>query len=202
VDQTAEDGSALDPFCGGMGARMIRPWRLEVERAVRASTVVVAQVLGQNGTEMPFTEDQHPVGHLRPDREHEPLRGGIARGRRGGILTAVMPASARTASNDVVNCPARPRIRNRNWAARSPRSIRRFRICCTVQGPSGFAVTPTMCTERKLTSMTKKTESRWRVTAQPTWKKSQASVVDAWVHRNCRHVESVCHRGAGGIRRI
>lgn len=50
VDQTAEDGSALDPFCWGIGVRVIRSWRLEVERAVRASTVVVAHVLGQNGT--------------------------------------------------------------------------------------------------------------------------------------------------------
>ena len=30
--------------------------------------------------------------------------------------------------------------------ARSPRSSTRLRICCTVHGPSGFAVTPMMCT--------------------------------------------------------
>ena len=34
------------------------------------------------------------------------------------------------------------------------------------------------------------------------WKKSQASIVDACVRRNCRHVESVCRRGAGGIRSV
>lgn len=35
VDQTAEHGSALGPCCWGIGAEVIRPWRLEVERAVR-----------------------------------------------------------------------------------------------------------------------------------------------------------------------
>lgn len=50
VDQAVEHGSALDPCCGGIGAGVIRPWRLEVERAVRASAVVVAHVLGQDGT--------------------------------------------------------------------------------------------------------------------------------------------------------
>jgi hypothetical protein len=35
---------------------------LEVERAVRTSSVVVPRVLGQNSTQVLFTEDQHPVG--------------------------------------------------------------------------------------------------------------------------------------------
>jgi hypothetical protein len=61
-----------------------------------------------------------------------------------GIFTASIPAPARTASNASVNCPARSRIRNRRSAARSPRSISRLRICCVVQGPSGFAVTPSL----------------------------------------------------------
>src|SRR5690349_8204821 len=38
----------------------------------------------------------------------------FARGHRGGILTTSMPASARTASNDTANCPARSRTRNRS----------------------------------------------------------------------------------------
>jgi hypothetical protein len=53
VDQTVEDGSVLDPFCWGIGVRVIRRWWWEVERAVRASTVVGAQVLGQDGTRCP-----------------------------------------------------------------------------------------------------------------------------------------------------
>jgi phosphoribosyl-dephospho-CoA transferase len=38
------------------------------------------------------------------------------------------------------------------------------------------------------------------VAAQLTWKKSQASIVEAWVRRNWRQVVSVSLIGAGGIR--
>ena len=62
----------------------------------------------------------------------------FARGLRGGIFVGWIPVLARAASKEPVNCPARPRARNRNSAAWSPRSISRFRICCTVHGPSGF----------------------------------------------------------------
>jgi hypothetical protein len=40
---------------------------------------------------------------------------------------------------------------------------------------------------------------RRRVTAQSTWKKSHASIVAAWVRRNCRQVVRL-RWGAGGIR--
>jgi hypothetical protein len=48
-----------------------------VERAVRASSVVVPRVLGQDSAQVPFAEDQHPIGHFRSDRKHEPLREGV-----------------------------------------------------------------------------------------------------------------------------
>ena len=54
-----------------------------------------------------------------------------------------------------MNCPARSRTRNRNSAARSPRSISKFRACCTVHAPSGCAVTPRTCIWRVPTSITK-----------------------------------------------
>ncbi|MYW90838.1 hypothetical protein G3I59_09515 [Amycolatopsis rubida] len=38
------------------------------------------------------------------------------------------------------------------------------------------------------------------MSAQSTWKKSQASIVDACVRRNCRQVVSFWRSGAGGIR--
>jgi hypothetical protein len=31
-------------------------------------------ILGQDRAQMPFAEDQHPVGELRPGSEHEPFR--------------------------------------------------------------------------------------------------------------------------------
>jgi hypothetical protein len=92
-----------------------------------APSVVVSLVLGQDQQQMPLAEDQHPVGNLGPGGEHEPFRIRV-RMRAGGIFTASIPASARTASNDTVNCPDRSRTRNRKSAARSPRSIRRLRF--------------------------------------------------------------------------
>jgi hypothetical protein len=47
--------------------------------------------------------------------------------------------------------------------------------------------------------MTNRQYSRWRVSAQSTWKKSVASIVDAWACRNFRHVVSERRSGAGGI---
>src|ERR1700685_120423 len=47
--------------------------------------------------------------------------------------------------------------------------------------------------------MTNRQYSRCRVTAQSTWKKSVASIVDAWVCKNCRHVVSERRFGAGRI---
>jgi hypothetical protein len=50
------------------------------------------------------------------------------------------------------------------------------------------------------TSITKNTYNRRKVTAQSTWKKSHASIVDACERRNCRQVDRL-RWGAGGIRR-
>ena len=47
--------------------------------------------------------------------------------------------------------------------------------------------------------MTNRQYRRRRVTAQSTWKKSVASIVDACARRNFRHVVSVFRCGAGGI---
>jgi hypothetical protein len=51
VDQTAEDGPAFNPFRWGIGDRVVGLGWLEVERAVRASSVVVPRVRGQNSTQ-------------------------------------------------------------------------------------------------------------------------------------------------------
>jgi len=47
--------------------------------------------------------------------------------------------------------------------------------------------------------MTKNTYTRRKVAAQSTWKKSQASMVEACVRMNCRQVDRL-RCGAGGIR--
>ena len=54
-----------------------------------------------------------------------------------------------------------------------PKSISRFRACCTAHAPSGCALTPRTWTWRVPTSITKNTYKRRKVTAQPAWKTSQ-----------------------------
>ena len=56
----------------------------------------------------------------------------------------LIPAPARTASNELVNWPARSRTRNRKIVARSSRSISRLRACWVVQAPVGWLVVPSM----------------------------------------------------------
>ena len=140
-----------------MGRRLIRFWERSAMgwsgRGGRSSRlrwgrcpVVVPGIPGEDRPQVPFTEDRHPVGDLGPGGEHEPFGIGVRPGTSGGIFTASMPMPARAASNDAVNCPARSRTRNRRSAARSPRYIRRFRICWVVHAPSGLAVIPRMCT--------------------------------------------------------
>ena len=75
----------------------------------------------------------------------------------------------------------------------------RLRACCAVQAPSGWAVTPRMCTRRVPTSMTNSTYRRLRKIVS-TWKKSQASKPSACVRRNARQ-EVSAFRGAG-LRRL
>ena len=39
-----------------------------------AAPVVMALVLGQDSSQMPFAEDEHPIGDFRPGGEYEPFR--------------------------------------------------------------------------------------------------------------------------------
>ena len=56
---------------------MVGPGRVELAAAMGSSSVVVGFVLGEDQPQMWFTEDQHPVGHLRPGGEHEPFGIGV-----------------------------------------------------------------------------------------------------------------------------
>jgi len=185
----------FDDLTGDTGALRLVPGSHHPEQNARLGGSSRRRGPARGEAESP---ERHQNTTHQPEKVQYATRG-FAFGLRGGIFATSIPALASTASNASVNCPARSRIRNRNWLARSPRSISRFRACCTVHAPSGCAVTPRMWTWRVPTSSTKNTYRRRRVTAQSTWKKSQASIVAAWLRRNCRQVaRSRC--GAGGIR--
>jgi hypothetical protein len=89
---------------------------------VRTVAVIVLGVLGQDAAQMPLAEDQHVVQALTAKRPREPLRVGIARGDRTGVLITYVPFPEKTSSNAAVNLPSLSRTRNRNRPARSPRS--------------------------------------------------------------------------------
>jgi hypothetical protein len=94
---------------------------------MRAPSVVAPGVFGEDRPQVPSAEDQHPAGDPPGRCARTFSASALARGLRGGICTAWMPALARAAPKDAVCCPARPRGRNRTPAARSPRSTGRLR---------------------------------------------------------------------------
>src|SRR5436305_404270 len=97
-------------------------WRTQLQRSVRSPCVVVRGIHGKRLAEMSLSEDQHAVGELGADSQHEAF--GIAVRARAPrrILTTSKPASTSTASNEPANCPARSRTRNRKGVMCSPRS--------------------------------------------------------------------------------
>jgi hypothetical protein len=82
VEEAAEDGPALDPLLGEVGDGVIGPGRAEFAAAVGSLSVVVPGITGEDRPQVPFTEDQHPVGDLGPGGEHEPFRIGIGARRQ------------------------------------------------------------------------------------------------------------------------
>src|SRR3954468_7226879 len=104
---------------------------------MRSPPVVVGGVLGQHAAQVPLTEDQHPVGDLGAHGQHEAFGEAVRSWTPWWDLDHRDAASARTASKDAANGPARSRTRSRNGAAWSPMSMTRLRACCVVQGPSG-----------------------------------------------------------------
>jgi len=79
VEEAAEDGPALDPLLGEVGDGVVGPGRAEFAAAVGSLSVVVPGIPGEDRPQVPFTEDQHPVGDLVPGGEHEPFGIGVAR---------------------------------------------------------------------------------------------------------------------------
>ena len=73
---------ALDPLPGEISGRVIGARRAELAAAMGPPPVVVGLVLGQDGPQMPFAEDQHPIGNFGPGDEHEPFRVSVASHRQ------------------------------------------------------------------------------------------------------------------------
>src|SRR4051812_46804401 len=63
-DKPSEHGSAVDPLVGQVNGRTVGSWRLQIEGPVRASAVVVADVLVESSAEVLFADDEQAVGDL------------------------------------------------------------------------------------------------------------------------------------------
>ena len=71
VDQSAEDWSTTDSAQNRLGDRRPRARWMQLEGSMRPLRVVVRAVLGQHPPQVPLAEDQHAVGELRSDSQHE-----------------------------------------------------------------------------------------------------------------------------------
>src|SRR5215472_4158751 len=75
----------------------------QVPAPVRAMLVVMRNVLVQDRAQVPWPDDQHPVGDLGPGCPCPPFGVSVRPRLRGGIFTTSIPALASTASNAPVN---------------------------------------------------------------------------------------------------
>ncbi len=89
VDQSSEDTSAPDPLLVEIWGGMIGAWREQLPRTMWPPAVVVSAVLGKDGPQVPFTEEQDAVGELGAGCQHEsfgePVRLRTPRWNRHGV---------------------------------------------------------------------------------------------------------------------
>jgi hypothetical protein len=151
ADQLAEDPATPYLRCreigGGNWSDLASVRREQDPGPMRAMLVVMHNVLIQNRAQVPCPGNQHPVRELGPNCPHPAFSKSIRPQAARRDLHHLDPRALKYR----VECfrelyGPRSRIRNRNRAALFPRSIRRFRACCTVHAPSGWAVTPRTCT--------------------------------------------------------
>ena len=73
------------------------------QRDLAAQPILLGGIPAKNLAQMPLTEDQHPVGDLGSDGQHEAFGEAVRPRTPRRDLDHSMPASARTASNDAAN---------------------------------------------------------------------------------------------------
>ena len=138
VDQAGEDLAASDRTVGRDRRCRVVVGRVLAQALVRPVCVEVLGVLGEHRHGVPFAVEQQPVGALRADAAHEPLRVTVfALGARIGVRMIWTPSAVNTASKVAANLRSRSRIRYLNRVARSPRSIKKVRAHWVTHGRPG-----------------------------------------------------------------
>ncbi len=113
---------------------------------MRSPSVVVALILRQDQLQMPLAEDQHPVGDLCPGGEHEPFRISVRARAAGRDLHGLDTGPGQYCAERLGELSGPVADQEPEACGAITQTISRLRICCTVHGPSGFAVTPRKCT--------------------------------------------------------
>ncbi len=201
VDQAVEDWSAMYRRAARLYCWPIRSWWCELECSVGLAVGVVGCVAVQHRPQVALVDDEQSVSDFASDGPDEPLGvgvgsraswwdlhdlnagGGEDRVERGGELTGPVADEEPEAVGLAVEVHEQ--------------------VAGLLGGPCpvGVGGGAEDVDVAVATSITKKTYTRLRVTAQSTWKKSQANMLVAWARRNRRHDMSVSRWGAGGIRR-
>jgi hypothetical protein len=162
---------------------------------MRTVNVVMINVLGQHRSQLPASQDQHPVKQLPPNGAHPPLRIGI----RLRLRTGVRGPFDRLGSKYRIERGGELRVPitdQKPEPADLPRKLHeQIAACCVTHSPDGWAVTPRTWTRREATSIINSTYRRLSNTVS-TVKKSTASTPLAWARKNWRH-ETADRLGAG-----
>ena len=131
--------------------------RVLIEALMWTVPTEVALVLTEYGTGVFLVIDQNPVGAFDPDAANEAFRERVRSRRPWRNLDHVDALGHEHRVKGPLNLASRSRIKNRNAAARPPRSITTLRACWVTHAAVGWAVTPRMCTRRVAISMTNST---------------------------------------------
>ena len=169
-----------------------RTWAVLAECLMRAHRVVVARVALQEPTQMPFTEHDHLLEALAPDRADEPLRERVlpgARGRRQDFADPHAPDSL----PKHVTVDAVAIVEQIGWRGLVGEVST---TCWAVQAAVGCSVTAKWRTRWRWWASTTRTKST-RKPAVGTVKKSRETRSRTWLVRNVRQVWEVV-RAVGG----
>lgn len=155
-----------------------RDRRIESDSPVGTGVVVVIDVLGHDGAEVPLAKDQHPVQYLSPGTLYPALGHGVRLGSSRGRLHNPHPF----APEDLVEVRGELRIAVPNQDGGPATAIPDVpgEVTSLLSDPPavGLAVHPAKKTRRVESSMKKNTYNRRRKTVS-TVKKSQARTAPA-----------------------
>jgi hypothetical protein len=161
----------------------------------------VPGVLCQDGAQVAFAEDEHPVGDLGPGGGHEPFGIGVRARTPGRNLDGFDAGAGQDRVKGRGELPST--VADEESEVRGVVAEVHQQVADLLGGPRPARVggDPEDMDVAAAGFDDEEAVQRRRAT-QSTWKKSAASIAAACACRNWRQVVSVCRWGAGGIFRV